>query len=1279
MTEKLMASGIEGAEVLSDIINHLFSIFGDIITGNGGFITKYAGDSFFALFRGPESQIRALSSAFDILGLIKENYVVRTRLGDFRIKGKFALGHGNIEWDIVYGENILSTYYFKGEAFENSIRCMKTGGPLRIIIDHDLNEKLALTNTKKLNDYAYEIEEFYPLICEKKPNLIKCDFNKVYSSFFPQELLQGGKSGEFRDVAHLFIGFETLPKNIVACVKGLANTYGKHNFRVIYGDKGHTILVLFGAPVQYENNIERAVNLALNIRQNIKNRHKAGISYGRVFSGMIGNNLLYCYDVLGPAVNLSARLMESAEYGDIIVTRPVYEKIKEKFEIRFIKESLFKGFKSPVPVFSLLNKKTIRESQFFNNQMVGRENEKNKIISSSRPVFNGKFAGLTYIYGPAGIGKSRLCYEVLSELQSSARIFILQADNIIKKGFNPFEYALRDYFGLYLEKDYVGQKRIFESIFKKLVDELEKRTSYDERVSRIIDELNRTRVIMAAIAGLHIPDKGYASMDSKTRYENAIYAIKNFFKAQSFLRPVIVLFDDLHWIDDLSREAIEILTRNIDDYPIHIIIASRFKDDGSKPGLNIGGSIAANEIVLNNLSENDISVFLQNQLNSPISRELLDFIIEKTLGNPFYIEQFAYYLTENKLLRTENGVLCLIDDNFDIPSSITEIIISKIDRLSYEHKKLIQTASVLGKEFEINVLKDLMLNYSDQYRLKDINGLINDSIKEQIWAPISEITYIFRHTLLYEAVYNMQMKSQLRQTHKLAAGVLLSLYSNKKERYAEMAHHYHFSEQIRPAIKYYLKAARFHRSIYDNNKAIDIYKKLLFLLKDKARQKMHICLNIADIMLNIGKWDDALGILSEAFEINKTQNDEYLKYKIDIKKAMVFIKKCKYKHSLEILLPMTEDLYKHKDIKFQGLLPAIYGFIGNNYHALSNYDQALSYYEKQMSSLNVPFMLSRALCHAGLIYYELGEFDKAEQYYMQAIELKKNEPADNELDSVYLNLGLLQWNKGNFNKAIEFYGLAREISKKMGNRANLALIAGNMGNVYFEQNRFEQALDCYLYLKDICIELGDTRGLAMAYSNIGSIYFEFRSDIDSAEKYFLKATELFIEISEKIGRNVTYANLGRLYTEKGNYDRAEEYLRECITLSDETNNGPAKILALRLFSELFYKKNEYEKSIEYARKGLELSKDLNSDSQLFDLMICEARVIGLHDKDKALNMLSILMGQVESDMEKAYVSYELFRLTQNNCYKSYACSYFKKLHKQNRLPKYIKFMKELCD
>lgn len=535
MTESLMKEGKSGAEVISNILDNIFSPIVEVIYLNNGFVTNFIGDAIIAIY-SDSNPLGFLNSLEEIKKIIINNKIQKTEFGEYKLSAKIGISYGNIKWGIV-GLDIHKSFYFKGEAIQKSIENAKKSKKCGIIVDKEslkyIEEKIKKEGTKnkiKINMKQIETDSY-----EIQNILLNTKLENNYSEkiitypilriFVPEELLKYNIKGEFREIVSVFISINEFEDHykideIIKIVVEKVDNFGGFFNKIDFSDKGFTVVVFFGFPKTYEDNVKRAINFILQLKKILNKIMKAGITSGIAYCGVIGSAKRSEYTCLGDVVNLSARLMSKSKWGEITIIRSIYEKIKNDFEIKEIGLKKFKGKKDKIPVFKLISEKQKKEYERYLISMVGRNDELQKIKSYISKIPQNRDFYFIYVYGEAGIGKSRLIYEATKEFSEYLNIFYLQTESIIKKSLNPFEYFLKKYFDIDLAKSENEKKERFEKIYNNLLEKL--RIINNAKSNMLLKELIRTKTFISAIIGLFYEDSPYQNLtqkeDMKTRY-----------------------------------------------------------------------------------------------------------------------------------------------------------------------------------------------------------------------------------------------------------------------------------------------------------------------------------------------------------------------------------------------------------------------------------------------------------------------------------------------------------------------------------------------------------------------------------------------------------------------------------------------------------------------------------------------------------------------------------------------------------------------------------------
>lgn len=205
-------------------------------------------------------------------------------------------------------------------------------------------------------------------------------------------------------------------------------------------------------------------------------------------------------------------------------------------------------------------------------------------------------------------------------------------------------------------------------------------------------ELLRTKSFIGAQIGLFWRESLWEQLDAKGKYENTLYALKNFFLVHALLKPVVIELEDGHWLDADSLALLDLLTRGVTVYPFCLLTTLRYHDDGAKSLFPLQ-TIPRLEIDLNTLSADDVQSCAKVELKGMISAELHALLMERTKGNPFYVQQMALYFVENHIVEQREDVWQVVAAAIKLPESIHALLIARIDRLSWHVKELIKVAA----------------------------------------------------------------------------------------------------------------------------------------------------------------------------------------------------------------------------------------------------------------------------------------------------------------------------------------------------------------------------------------------------------------------------------------------------------------------------------------------------------------------------------------------------------------------------------------------------------
>ena len=1260
MTDTLMKHGREGTEVLSDILKYLFTPTVQAIYDYGGFITTYAGDAFTALFVSSGNQRiaakRALRAALETHQFFTQNNHYQSPLGLFVFGAKIGLGFGETDWGII-GSEMAKTYYFRGQAIDSCAQAehyaekgelwgernfLKQVEDLLPTPIRDENNFFQIEEVKdfKVLPAAFEIPEF--------PADVMVKFTGEKEFYFPE--------GEFREVVAIFISFKDVPNldQFMQTIFNLQQLYGGSHPALDFGDKGGKVLLFFGAPIAYENKDERALEFITDLRQEIHfpAQLRAGISKGILYAGFYGAEYQQAFSCLGSATNQSARFMMKAQWGQILADESIAQ--NDRFEFKHLGNFVYKGRLEKIPTYELENKAarkrmsvyTETSHRSFKNRQgdffIGREEELDTLERLLTPLQHAKFGGVVYVDGEAGLGKSHLIHALKQrvfavdghltlETKLLYKWFYMPCDEILKKSLNPVIHFLNEYFYQNEADTLETRKANFEARFNNLFQKT--------RDSALKQELKRTHSVLGGLVNLYWQGSLFEQLDARGRYENSLNAVKTLIKAEASQQPIIIELEDGHWIDSDTQHFLQILTRNVDNYPFIIISACRYHDDGSQVDFGLK-NIPEERIQLNQITKHSARYMVALLADKkggirPVPDKTLDFIYQRGGGNPFFIEQISLYLQEHGLFDAQLNLNLPVDGStsaFQIPSTINDVLIARIDRLAAELKEIVKTASVLGQEFAIAILSTMLLKTSFTDKV-DILRYINAGEKEVIWESISEIRYIFKHALIREAVYEMQLKKQLRALHKLAAESIEELYqSDLQPYYFSLAKHYE-KAQVSNNAKYYLKkAGEIAQQNYQNQDVIRIYNRLL-TYQLSVEEKLETIEKMGHALQLTGDWEQAIIeyqlLLAQAEQsgkpvwIAKAANrlgDMFAK-RGNVKEALALANK-----SYKIC---SQNGNKKELVGALKNLGVVYGMLGKREKSRQHFNDMLAIAKDihdVKAIVSAVFQLREYLLKEGKL---LDIFEK----YLNIAEEKKDL---REMGRLLFYMGDIHLLTHNYTEAEKCNRRMYEVVQKTGDKQAMCYAIGDRGIIYADQGRHEEAIACYKEKMVLAYELGD-----------GYNVWEGLHNMSSAYSYLKK------------------------------YTQALSYLDEAISAAKEHELTRELCISLLAKVEQHLTLKQTDKAVAAHAQASRLAQQIGADELLFYNALQAAQIHFATGGNDAPNQLLRLLAETLEEDKQADIYYELWKMTSDSKPQKQALERYQRLYAQSKYHRYKVRLDEL--
>jgi class 3 adenylate cyclase/tetratricopeptide (TPR) repeat protein len=563
---------------------------------------------------------------------------------------------------------------------------------------------------------------------------------------------------------------------------------------------GDGVMALFGAPVAHEDHAQRACYAALSIQKAIGEygkklkedrkvdfRMRIGLNSGWVIVGSIGDDLRMDYTAVGDTTNLAARMESMAQPGTILGTGYTQKLARDFFQFESLGTVQVKGKKEPVDAYELKKASEVEtriEAAAAKGltKFAGRKNSMSALMEAYDKAKSGS-GQVVGVVGEAGVGKSRLLIE-LKNMHPKDEYIYLEGRCLHYGGsmaYLPIHDILKSYFDI-KEKDQ-------EPVIKKKMEE--KISHFDERLKGGLPPFKD-------LLSIRVEDDKYLQLEPAAKKIRTFEAIRDLLVCESENKPVVFVVEDLHWIDNLSEEFLNYLIDWLAG--THILLILLYRPEYTHQW---GSKSFYSKIGVDQLTTQSSAQLVQNILEGgEVVPELRELILNRAGGNPLFVEELTHSLLENGSIQRQDHqyVLTKQVSDIEVPDTIQGIIAARMDRIEDSLKRILQVASVIGREFAYRILQTIMgMREELKSSLINLQGL--ELIYEKSLFP--ELEYIFKHALTQEVAYNSLLVKRRKEIHEKIGNAIEELYPDRLEEYYELlAYHYMKSDNKQKAVEY---------------------------------------------------------------------------------------------------------------------------------------------------------------------------------------------------------------------------------------------------------------------------------------------------------------------------------------------------------------------------------------------------------------------------------------------------------------------------------------------
>jgi class 3 adenylate cyclase len=995
---------------------------------------------------------------------------------------------------------------------------------------------------------------------------------------------------------------------------------------------GDGFMALFGAPISHEDHARRGVLSALSLQRTLKEADlgkpygvecvfRMGLNSGLVVVGSIGDNLRMDYSAIGDTTNLASRLQQLADPGDILINETTVRLVEGYIRLEPLQPVAVKGRTEPVTIYKVVGtlprrSPVVSRGERTLSQFVGRERELANLEELFAQVESGQ-GQVVGIAAEAGQGKSRLLYEFRQRLQDK-RVTYLEG-RCLSYGasipYHPFIDVLRNNCG-------IGETDSPGTIIDKVRLALQEVGMDAEESAPYLLQLLGVKEGTASITVLTPEAVRTRTFDT----------FRQMSLQGSQRRPLIFEIEDLHWIDKTSEDYLAALVENLVGAPILLLTTYR---PGYQPAW-LGKSYAT-QISLHSLTpQDDLTVIHSTLHGETLPDQVKRMIVEKAEGNPFFLEELTRSVMEHGDFQTETPV----------PDTIQGVLMARIDRLPEEPKRLLQTASVLGREFSPRLLETMWEGAaSPASLLLELKRL--EFLYERTGAELP--FYVFKHALTQEVAYESLLTTRRQALHAAAGQALERLYAAwLTERAEELAHHFTRGEVWEKAFDYLTKSGDKARQVYANQEAIAFYTQAIEVSGRiqpalDARQLFPVYEGRGLVWKLLTKYDAAIADFQQMRQLARTsenprQEGESL-YQLasahHMKQSEEHIRlEEQYAQQAMYLAHQTGD--QHILARSLTNLGQVQQVRGDLQAADRHLGESLQI--SQREGYTDVLAVTRRILSAQA--YWQGRFQRAIHFGQESVTVfRDTHNGSNELTSLAF-LCLADWSAGNYTQAFTGWREGMRKAKERDGKFIIGRLTNTQGWFHRELGDLSRAVES----DQESIELGRTMGISnvecSALINLGFDYLAlgqhsralsyFEPTLDRVEREAFGAHRWRWTMKLLLG-------LAELSYTTGNHDQALRHVEEGLKEAQRTSSQKYVALGLALRGKIIAKLGDTEAAGTELQRAFTLAEQLQSPSLLYPIAYDFGH---WHESTEKEREAATLYGKAKSTIEQMATAVE---------------------------------------
>jgi class 3 adenylate cyclase/tetratricopeptide (TPR) repeat protein len=958
---------------------------------------------------------------------------------------------------------------------------------------------------------------------------------------------------------------------------------------------GDGIMALFGAPLAHEDHAVRACYAALRMQEAVKDyaddiwrsqsvriQIRVGLNSGEVVVRSIGSDLRMDYTAVGQTTHLAARMEQLASPGSVLLAPDALQLAEGYVQVKALGPVQVKGLSEPIEVYELLGAGTARSrlqaaAARGLTRFVGRDAELDTLRRTLEQAASGH-GQVVALVGEPGVGKSRLVWEFAHSHRTHGWL-VLESGSVSygkASSYLPVIDLLKSYCGV---EDRDDPRRMREKLTGKLL-------TLDPTLQPMLPAF-------LALLDVPVEDQQWQALDPPQRRQRTLDALKRLLLRESQEQPLLLVFEDLHWIDAETQALLDSLVEGLPTARILLLVNYRPEYEHTWHRKTYYQQLRLDPLPPESADELLVALLGNAAELHPLKRVL----IERTEGNPFFVEESVRTLVESGTLAGERGAYHLTRsfESTQVPATVQAVLAARIDRLPPEDKRLLQSAAVIGKDVPYALLHAIAELPEDALR----QGLARLHAAEFLYETslFPELEYTFKHALTHEVAYGGLLHERRRRLHaKIVEVMEHGGVPRLTEHVVRLAHHasrgelWHkavtYSRQAglraagrsahREAVHYFEQALEASGHLPETRdtceEAIDLRFDLRNSLQplaelERSVARLHEAEALAEalgdqrrlaaaqayltsVYWNEGKWDRAFAAGERALAVAEAIGDITIQVQTSYRLGQTYYSLGSYRAAVDMLSkaveclgPMTEGerfgLLGSAEVLLRTWIAMCCAELGDFADGAAQAEEGLRIAER----IDHPFSLGFACYAAGLVYFAKGDYERARPLLERGVAICRSASLPLILPWAATPLGALYSLSGRQSEALALLEEVVQHAITLQRATMQSVAMTTLGEAYLRAGHATEALERALESLQLARSRGERGDEAWALRLLGEIVARTDSpEVEQAESYYRQALALAEELGMRPLAAHCHLGLGTLYQRVGRHEQAQAEL-----------------------------------------------------------------------------------------------------------------------------------------